>query len=56
MPHIAYTTAGTGNTAGFVENRVNYGSGITRTRRGYGFGGYGCGVGKTYPRYTRIKP
>jgi hypothetical protein len=43
-------------TTGFVANRENRGSVCTHTRHGYGFGGYGCGVGKMYPRYTRIKP
>ena len=50
------TTAGKRYTAGFVVHRRNYGSVCTRTRHGYGFCGYGYGVGKSYPRYTRAEP
>ena len=49
-------TAGKKYTACFVVHRENHRSVCTRTRHGYGFGGYGCGVGKMYLRYTRAEP
>lgn len=49
-------TAGFPHTAGFIANRVNNGSVITRTRYGYGVRGYGHGVRKPDPRYTRAEP
>jgi hypothetical protein len=39
-----------------VEYHTNDGSQQCITCNGYGFGGYGYGVGKTYPQYTRTKP
>jgi len=49
-------TAGTIGTAVSIRYRPFYGSVCTHTRLGYGVRGYGCGVAKLNPRYTRIKP
>jgi hypothetical protein len=49
-------TTGKRYTAGFVKNRENYGSVYTRTRGGYGLGGYGYGVRKADLRVTRAEP
>ena len=49
-------TTGKRYTAGFAANHDFHGLVCTRTRHEYGFGGYRCGVGKMYPRYTRAEP
>ena len=41
---------------GFVRYHVNYGTVWVLPATGYGVHGYGCGVGKPDPRYTRVQP
>jgi hypothetical protein len=49
-------TAGKMYTAGFVYYRANNGSWRVVPATGHGFGGYGYGVRKSYPRVTRAEP
>ena len=44
------------DTVGFVRYRDIYGSVSVYTGHGYGVCGYGYGVGKSDPRYTRVQP
>ena len=47
---------GTSSTAGFIPYRANDGSWWVIPAHGYGFCGFGYGVGKPNPRVTRIEP
>ena len=49
-------TAGNCDTAGFIRYRAIYGSVSVYTAYGYGIWGFGYGVGKPDPRYTRVEP